>query len=908
MKNKILKTFFLLAAFLTLPNFAHAATYYSSPTGTGSVCSSALPCTIKGSIAKMVGGDTLILKNGTYTGDNNMISWDLGSQPPSGSPGAFTTIQAETDGGVTIDGQSARTPVRLFGSNNSADGNMMNSDGSVHTYPNSVSANYIKFQGIIAQNSGGSASGDNWLLYYTDHIWIEKCGSIDANASSSGFDYWFSQYGLIENSYSFGSGRYKFASYHSKYIIYRNDVSRFDDSLDVGDPVADFMFYNSGFSEGQNLIAVDGDQPSKVTNVEVYAGSFASANTLPAYGGGPTPQKFTNVISLNNDYGFGLAPSQDGAWSQTNYFDNAVGWNLRTVGTSGNQIQSQGTTQINHATFGDMSVDQSDPHGGFMNCWANSNGNDCTIANSIITGINTDNMFYNVQASTDMTYNPQASSNLDIYGNTITGAMLINGSNPAPSEYVTTDLTANGTLKYLPEVESGAIGATIKKQYGKTGTFWGDAGYNLLQDGTNGQANVNMWPWPNEDLIKTKMQAYNNNGVNGNRDFASSTAKQLDGVTPTTLTSYIWEYLGNKMPTSIYGVSPTPLTGVSPTSGTYQAQNITLTCAPGVNPCASTFYCWGASCTPTTLYSGPIALQTGTLRYYSTDTLNVNEPIESQTYTLDDTPPTVDTFTLGAPTNLTVPIAAFTASDANGVAAYQVTTSSSAPSSTDSNWSATKPTSYTFTSTGNQTLYAWAKDIAGNVSTSLNANVSVTISFIYKNDTTLNIDQTYAQTVFSIDDNGNSGGIYAQPITLTMPATIQSLSFYVAPTSVSPIGNLILGIYDATGTGGGPGARKAFTNSIAITSSGWKTLNVTVPTQLAVGNYWIAYQPSSDNMHFVRAGSGTYKAFTHTYDGTIPAAFTQTGGNSDHWSFYATFATASGDSTAPSAPSGLSVQ
>jgi hypothetical protein len=85
--------------------------------------------------------------------------------------------------------------------------------------------------------------------------------------------------------------------------------------------------------------------------------------------------------------------------------------------------------------------------------------------------------------------------------------------------------------------------------------MFGEAGYNLLQDGTNGQEDVNLWPFPNETLIKSKMSAYSydNGSLTGNRGFASLTARQLDGVNPVTLTSYIWESLGNQIPAEIYG-------------------------------------------------------------------------------------------------------------------------------------------------------------------------------------------------------------------------------------------------------------------------------------------------------------------------------------------------------------------
>ena len=73
----------------------------------------------------------------------------------------------------------------------------------------------------------------------------------------------------------------------------------------------------------------------------------------------------------------------------------------------------------------------------------------------------------------------------------------------------------------------------------------------------------------------------------------------------------------------------------------------------------------------------------------------------------------------------------------------------------------------------------------------------------------------------SVTDSNNGNKLVAQRATLSQTATIQSLSFYVVTAS----GNLRLGIYDATGPGGGPGAKKAETASITPTT-GWNTANV----------------------------------------------------------------------------------
>ncbi|MGD0234166.1 MAG: C1 family peptidase [Syntrophorhabdales bacterium] len=95
----------------------------------------------------------------------------------------------------------------------------------------------------------------------------------------------------------------------------------------------------------------------------------------------------------------------------------------------------------------------------------------------------------------------------------------------------------------------------------------------------------------------------------------------------------------------------------------------------------------------------------------------------------DTTPPTVTSFIIpSTATSLTISITSFTATDNVGVSAYLLTESATAPSASASGWSATAPTTYTFATAGTKTLYAWAKDAASNVSTSLSHTVVITLS------------------------------------------------------------------------------------------------------------------------------------------------------------------------------------
>lgn len=104
----------------------------------------------------------------------------------------------------------------------------------------------------------------------------------------------------------------------------------------------------------------------------------------------------------------------------------------------------------------------------------------------------------------------------------------------------------------------------------------------------------------------------------------------------------------------------------------------------------------------------------------------LSSPVQAATLPPDTTPPTVASFTVPAfAYSLTVPINAFTATDNYKVTGYMITTSPSAPKATDPGWTSAPPTDYNVSGYGSYTLYAWAKDGAGNVSSSLSANVVV---------------------------------------------------------------------------------------------------------------------------------------------------------------------------------------
>jgi hypothetical protein len=60
--------FITLVATWSISATAEATSYYASPTGSGTTCSSSSPCSLPTAIGKAGSGDTVIAKNGTYSG------------------------------------------------------------------------------------------------------------------------------------------------------------------------------------------------------------------------------------------------------------------------------------------------------------------------------------------------------------------------------------------------------------------------------------------------------------------------------------------------------------------------------------------------------------------------------------------------------------------------------------------------------------------------------------------------------------------------------------------------------------------------------------------------------------------------------------------------------------------------
>jgi hypothetical protein len=147
----------------------------------------------------------------------------------------------------------------------------------------------------------------------------------------------------------------------------------------------------------------------------------------------------------------------------------------------------------------------------------------------------------------------------------------------------------------------------------------------------------------------------------------------------------------------------------------------------------------------------------------------------------DTTPPVVTAFTIPASYNsLIVPINTFTATDNVAVTGYLVTDTGSTPSLSNLAWSANPWTQYTFSQAGTYTLYAWARDAAGNISASASASVAVTNP---------NVDYLEVEFTSGADMADFAGANVNLPATWN---TVFGVTGGQAFTSVSIINNVLL--------------------------------------------------------------------------------------------------------------------
>ncbi len=258
--------------------------------------------TIGKGIATMAGGDTLIVRNGVYTGTANFITG-----VKSGTASRYTVIMAESPMDVRI---QSTTALSYYGNMLSLDGNYIKVDGFIFDMSGTV---YPEYNGFI----GGNYNKIMRSIF-------KRSGDID---QYGGLLFIEGNDNLIEDVAGVGACRYCFAqggpASATQRTIWRRLVGRIDYS-NSNQPKATFNSYgNDNTTEMrdhlyQNVIALDGQRPGNFGGEEKYGGFY-------------TPKRATNVrifgsIVLNEAVGYyGMFLRE---FNSVNSVNNSVIWNL----------------------------------------------------------------------------------------------------------------------------------------------------------------------------------------------------------------------------------------------------------------------------------------------------------------------------------------------------------------------------------------------------------------------------------------------------------------------------------------------------------------------------------------------------------------------------------------------------
>ncbi|MEP7155921.1 MAG: hypothetical protein ABI905_09110 [Betaproteobacteria bacterium] len=489
-----------------IASFSSAPTWYISPTG-NNAANGQTPATAWKTFAKafgaMAAGDELILLDGQYSpATTGVIHWDTSqygvnsAQAKSGvSLSRMTVVRAQNPGKVTVNGGL------FIGRSTRKD-------------------SFILIKGITFEGTGD--------LYNTSFNTIKDCGFHGTFGIGTADHQNGNTDNLIEDVWVWAAGERIIAiNYQADRNVWRRLVVRGDgcgtsDCSGSGNPNVGFTVYDSRDASMQNVMVIDRIlSPSD----EPY-GSFATAQHTPSAARYLGRNEWLGSMAISvPDAGFHFEADDtipvDPTWTVKDVIVTG------TVDFDGINVAANGRLILSNATI--ISPAQ---QGDGIRVGPGSVGT--SVTNTIVKGFN----------------RGLNSSLTPSFTDTFGSASLYNQTTPTVGVR-TTNPTADGatpSLKYPTRIEAGSAlkgtgsggadyGANIVNRIGADGTRFGDAGYNT------GTA-VALWPWPNQARIKQEMCAVTTRGF-------CATGLRLDGSKQVSLTSYVWEQLGNAVPVAI---------------------------------------------------------------------------------------------------------------------------------------------------------------------------------------------------------------------------------------------------------------------------------------------------------------------------------------------------------------------
>lgn len=365
-----MKKLLLIFALLLVATNAHATDRWASPSGSGSTCSYASPCSVTTAQGQLVSGDSLKLKDGTYTDialTNPLPSGISSSQP--------TCMIGESRSGVQIVPSNAvsGTTILLSSSRSNICFKDFTMDGVNQSSTGSKTAIQI----------GNNAAITGLVL---DNLHIRRYGynRTACDSSSAGN-------GVIINNESDGA-------------ILRN--STFDENGCVnesdGDPSGHGIYWrasngvveHNSFTNNRNygiqFYSSLNDVQNNVFRYNYVVGNWSGIYFASSGGGNGTNYAYNNIIANNDNIGINIA------WGNYFYnntvYGNATGINTSgsctlinnlVVGNSTNKSGTCGTAETTNRTSGTATDYMIDPANGNFSLKESSAAID---AGTVITG------------------------------------------------------------------------------------------------------------------------------------------------------------------------------------------------------------------------------------------------------------------------------------------------------------------------------------------------------------------------------------------------------------------------------------------------------------------------------------------------------------------------------------------
>ncbi len=441
---RMLKVGFIMALLLLAGREVPAATYYMATDGSDRNSGSATSplATLAGAGRFLQGGDTLLLKDGTYYGGITV--------GVSGSSGKPVTIKAENDGGAIVDGQSQRDPLKIS------------------------SKSYVNVEGIVFRN----ALYDVVKVSGSSHINLRRLSAYNAGVGNYHiFLVWNSSYVLVEDcaaSQTAGSnkaGRYCYLSFNgANHNTFRRNYAKYYHHTGGGGPAAAACDYGGSYDLWENNV-FDVSEMDSSSGTELYGIYGAGAYSDTSH----NTWKGNVVIGKANGGQRALyAGSADGSsvsnwWLENNLFINFYGGASTESGTNWTVLNNTLVTIADKMTY---------PYGATYGSASLTAKN-----NSYLTGARG-------------IYVASGSTAASRYNNFSGVSTLYSGT--------TTDKT--GDKKFSPAYDSATYGKgaylMVPPALQKQGESGADIGAEVLyqyQDGL--PTDVPVWPWPMENRI-----------------------------------------------------------------------------------------------------------------------------------------------------------------------------------------------------------------------------------------------------------------------------------------------------------------------------------------------------------------------------------------------------------------------